>query len=227
MSSGKSFKHVLRISASAVATRLRGSSRQQQQQRAGKAESGAAGPGALDKPLIVIVPSAATSMVTIDNVADLLCAGKYVSPAQKRRQGLRAKAPVTLQNPQVTVTDPVSNAKIVMPANFQVFNSVTNIRRSDWDRVVAVFAAGKAYQFKDWPTKYFANRPDTVFRRARGFYAHYEDAPLDPEAKKWDVRRLSISRDKRHLDQFVMQDFWTQLGVFLHRKRPELMPAQV
>ena len=148
--------------------------------------------------------------------------------SEKRLQGLRAKAPIELQNPQVTITDPVSNAKIVMPASFQVLNSVTSIRRSaDWKRVVAVFAAGKAYQFKDWSPKHFGNKPDTVFRQARGFYAHYEDAPLDPEAKKWDVRRLSISRDKRHLDQFVMQDFWTQLGVFLHRKRPELLPAQV
>lgn len=34
---------------------------------------------------------------------------------------------------------------------FQLFNSKLQLSHDDWDRVVAVFVQGPAWQFKGWP----------------------------------------------------------------------------
>jgi hypothetical protein len=46
------------------------------------------------------------------------------------------------------------------------------------DRVVAVFAQGKQWQFKDWPFGY--GNPSEIFSKVKGFHLKMSGIPSDP-----------------------------------------------
>ena len=48
---------------------------------------------------------------------------------------------------------------------FKVVDNVSKLTREDWDRVVAVFAQGPSWQFKDWP---WDGNPVEIFNK--GFF---------------------------------------------------------
>ena len=52
--------------------------------------------------------------------------------------------------------------------------------RRDWDRVVAVFCSGKAWQFKTWPFRGAASGDllDT-FQRVLGVYLYFQDQTVE------------------------------------------------
>ncbi len=66
------------------------------------------------------------------------------------------------------------------PVAYEVTDQEPRHRR-DWDRVVAVFCSGKAWQFKKWPFP-GASSGDLLdtFQRMAGAYLHYQDEQIDP-----------------------------------------------
>jgi hypothetical protein len=58
-----------------------------------------------------------------------------------------------------------------------------------------------------------------LFQTFRGFYINYGDSPIEENVKKWNVRTLQISRNKRHLDKTVQHEFWDELEKFLFSVR--------
>jgi parafibromin len=109
------------------------------------------------------------------------------------------------------------------------------------DRVVAVFTGGAAWQFKDWkwtsPIEVFDKSKSVkhVIRdpcnplpfAAFGVHLYLDDRVVDPTVKTWNVTRLAISKQKRHLDKILTSDFWRLLEKYLLVKRPEFCtPAE-
>lgn len=95
-----------------------------------------------------------------------------------------------------------------------MIDSTTKMSTKDWSRVVAVFVLGQAWQFKDWHW----SSPVELFSNVRGFYLKYDDDALPAEVKSWNVKILTISKSKRHLDKTAALQFWNALDEFLLRK---------
>ena len=65
---------------------------------------------------------------------------RFVSTDDKKKQGARRDNEVLLQRRKTTATIP-----------YRVIDNISKLQPGDWDRVVAVFVQGPAWQFKGWP----------------------------------------------------------------------------
>ncbi|KAI9137276.1 RNA polymerase II accessory factor, partial [Paraphysoderma sedebokerense] len=57
----------------------------------------------------------------------------------------------------------------------------------------------------------------------RGFYVKYHDAPPPTPVSFWNVHMLNVDRNKRHLDQPVVIQFWTELEKWVLGNKPHLV----
>ena len=96
------------------------------------------------------------------------------------------------------------------------WNNGTRLSSGDWERVVAVFAQGAAWQFKGWKRE----APVDIFSRSLGVHLMYDDERPSKNVMAWNVRILKISKSKRHLDKPVHLDFWRQLDEFVRVHNP-------
>jgi parafibromin len=95
------------------------------------------------RPPIIIVPSALSGIISSMNAVDFLENNSYVTIEEKRKNGGQRE-----KERQITRNLPGGvKAKYLLVDN-------ANLNPKDWDRVVAVFAMGQAWQFKDWPEGY-------------------------------------------------------------------------
>ena len=62
-------------------------------------------------------------------------------------------------------------------------------------------------------------------RTAFGVHLYLDDRPVDSTVKTWNVTRLAISKQKRHLDKILTSDFWRLLDQYLLVKRPDFCAA--
>ena len=115
---------------------------------------GKTGAGKDPRPPIIIVPSALSGIISSMNAADFLQNSTYISIEEKRKNGApREKERFITRNVSTDVKSKyllVDNAKL---------------NPKDWDRVVAVFATGQAWQFKDWPVGY--SNPVELFSKVQ------------------------------------------------------------
>eukprot|EP00026_Physarum_polycephalum_P002575 Phypoly_transcript_02582.p1 GENE.Phypoly_transcript_02582~~Phypoly_transcript_02582.p1 ORF type:complete len:537 (-),score=134.79 Phypoly_transcript_02582:289-1899(-) len=156
-------------------------------------------------PPIIIVPSALTSLITMYNAFDFLEHGQYVNSMQRRGEtSTKASSVIVTHTPKTKG----------LPDKFQIVDSTTRMGPKDWSRVVAVFVLGQAWQFKDWQW----SSPAELFSNVKGFYLRCDDTQAPPEVKSWNVKILTISKTKRHLDKTAALDFWNSLEDFLARK---------
>ena len=89
----------------------------------------------------------------------------------------------------------------------------------DWDRVVAVFVQGPAWQFKGWP---WGGNPVDIFSRIRAYHLKWTELPLDNNVQKWAVNILQLDRNKRHLDRAILQQFWEVLDKHMAKNKTHL-----
>lgn len=89
---------------------------------------------------IIIIPAATTSLISMYNVKDILQDLRYVSVEQKKLEGARRDNEVLLQRQKNGVSVP-----------YRVIDNPAKLTAADWDRVVAVFVMGPAWQFKGYP----------------------------------------------------------------------------
>lgn len=102
---------------------------------------------------------------------------------------------------------------------FRIIEDPRKLRDEEWDRVVAVFVQGPAWQFKGWR---FGSHPTEIFARICAFHLKFDEQPLDKNVAQWSVNVLSLSQTKRHLDRAVLHKFWTTLDRYLVKNKPHL-----
>ncbi|KAG0468725.1 hypothetical protein HPP92_018053 [Vanilla planifolia] len=158
---------------------------------------------------IILVPSAFQTLITIYNVKEFLEDGVFV-PSDVKVKAMRG-AP---KPDCVTVQKKLSRDRVV--AAYEVRDKPSAFKPDDWERVVAVFVLGKEWQFKDWPFKDHVE----IFNKIIGFYVRFEDDSVESAkiVKQWNVKIISISKNKRHQDRAAALEVWDRLEDFMRSR---------
>ena len=127
---------------------------------------------------IIIVPSAPTSCITLLNAEDFLVNGEYHTMEEKRKQAI--KKPRELFIPRKR-----PDGKVVV---YRVLDDPRNLTDVEWNLVVAVFATGQTWQFKQWkhPT------PVTLFQNVLGVHVCVDSATVDANIQSWNCKVLKV-----------------------------------
>ncbi|XP_070532316.1 parafibromin-like [Ptychodera flava] len=168
---------------------------------------------------IVIIPASTTALITMYNAKDLLQDLKFVSTDDKKSQGARRDNEVLVQRKKETNQGGTVQT-VTVP--YRIIDTPSKLSPQDWDRVVAVFVQGPAWQFKGWPWLLADGSPVDIFARIKAFHLKYDEVSLDNNIKKWDVFVLGISRNKRHLDRASLQKFWEVLDKYMVKHKSHL-----
>lgn len=157
---------------------------------------------------IILVPSAFQTLITIYNVKEFLEDGVFVPTDVKVKQMKGARPEC------VTVQKKFSRDRVVTA--YEVRDKPSALKSEDWDRVVAVFVLGKEWQFKDWPFKDHVE----LFNKIIGFYMRFEDDSVESvkTVKQWNVKIISISKNKRHQDRPAALEVWNRLEEFVRSR---------
>ncbi|XP_043724301.1 protein CDC73 homolog [Telopea speciosissima] len=157
---------------------------------------------------IILVPSAFQTLITIYNVKEFLEDGVYIPTDVKVKQMKGAKPDC------VTVQKKFSRDRVVTA--YEVRDKPSTLKVEDWDRVVAVFVLGKEWQFKDWPFKDHVE----IFNKIIGFFMRFEDDSVESAkmVKQWNVKIISISKNKRHQDRAAALEVWDRLEEFMRSR---------
>ncbi|KAK6913956.1 Cell division control protein 73, C-terminal [Dillenia turbinata] len=157
---------------------------------------------------IILVPSAFQTLITIYNVKEFLEDGVFIPTDVKVKQMKGAKPDC------VTVQKKFSRDRVVTA--YEVRDKPSSLKAEDWDRVVAVFVLGKEWQFKDWPFKDHVE----IFNRIIGFFMRFEDDSVESakNVKQWNVKIISISKNKRHQDRAAALEVWDRLEEFVRSR---------
>uniref|UniRef100_A0A674EJZ4 Parafibromin n=1 Tax=Salmo trutta TaxID=8032 RepID=A0A674EJZ4_SALTR len=169
---------------------------------------------------IVIIPAATTSLITMLNAKDLLQDLKFVTPEEKKKQGVQRDNEVLLQRRKDQIQPGGATLSVTVP--YRVIDQPLKLAPQDWDRVVAVFVQGPAWQFKGWPWLLPDGSPVDIFAKIRAFHLKYDEQKMDPNVQKWDVTVLELSHHKRHLDRPMFLKFWETLDRYMVKHKSHL-----
>ncbi|KAK6631836.1 accessory factor associated with RNA polymerase II [Polyplax serrata] len=147
---------------------------------------------------IIIIPAASTSLITMYNAKDILQDLRYITTDEKKNSGVKRDNEVLLQR----------RKDGVLTVPYRVIDNPQKLSNADWDRVVAVFVMGPAWQFKGWP---WDGNPVEIFSKICAFHLKYDEMRLDTNVGKWAVNVIELSRTKRHLDRAALMLFWEKL----------------
>lgn len=92
---------------------------------------------------IIIIPAGTNSLVSMYNVKDILQEMRFVTQEQKKLEGGKRDNEVLIQRQKDGQTVP-----------YRVVDNPAKLSPSDWDRVVAVFVMGPAWQFKGYAIQF-------------------------------------------------------------------------
>lgn len=161
---------------------------------------------------IIIVPASLTSLLTLYNVKEFLEDGLFVPSVDKKNQGARKENLVVVKRKKG------KDDSTVVP--YHVIDNPSKFGATEWNRVVAVFALGPPWQFKDWKW----SSPVELFSKTQGFYLHFDDSQVPDTVKSWNVKLLPVSREKhkRHLDRTAVLQFWAAVDKFAAAKKSNL-----
>uniref|UniRef100_A0A5K3FS84 CDC73_C domain-containing protein n=1 Tax=Mesocestoides corti TaxID=53468 RepID=A0A5K3FS84_MESCO len=157
---------------------------------------------------IIIIPAAPTSLITMLNATDILQDLRFVTAEEKRSQGFKRENEVLIHRQK-------PDGRTVP---YRVIDQPNRLQPEEWNRVVAVFVQGQAWQFKGWP---IGSDPAVIFSIVKGFHIKYANMPLDPNVAKWNVHVINLDR-RRHLDKVNFQSVWDQLDKFIAKNKPFL-----
>ncbi|KAG1969223.1 parafibromin [Rhinichthys klamathensis goyatoka] len=169
---------------------------------------------------IIIIPAATTSLITMLNAKDLLQDLKFLTSEDKKKLGIQRDNEVLLQRRKDQVQPGGATLSVTVP--YRVIDQPLKLAPQDWDRVVAVFVQGPAWQFKGWPWLLPDGSPVDIFAKIRAFHLKYDEARTDPNVQKWDVTVLELSHHKRHLDRPVFLRFWETLDRYMVKHKAHL-----
>lgn len=92
-------------------------------------------------------------MITMYNAKDILQDLKFVPGEEKRSQGCKRETEILLQRRK--------DGNLTVP--YRVIDNPQKLTDADWERVVAVFIMGPAWQFKGWP---YEGDPVQIFSKS-------------------------------------------------------------
>jgi parafibromin len=154
---------------------------------------------------IIIVPAAATSLITMFNARQFLQDMVFVSSdGSFEREEEKPH--------EITFTREMSNHE---SADYAILDSVEQLRPNDWDRVVCAFVTGAAWQFKGWVW----SKPFDIFQHVKGFHLKYSIDHKPDTIMSWNITTIDIHPHKRHMDKAIVLDFWNQVDAFVLSKK--------
>ncbi|XP_060810258.1 parafibromin [Amyelois transitella] len=168
---------------------------------------------------IIIIPAATTALISMFNVKDMLQDLKFVPVEQKKAEGSVRENEVLLQRRKGATGDQVPNNANSTTVPYRVVDNPARLSAAEWDRVVAVFVQGPAWQFKGWP---WDGNPVQIFANICAFHLKFDEMKLDANVARWAVTVLNLSRTKRHLDRAVLLGFWETLDKHMMKNKPHL-----
>ena len=119
---------------------------------------------------IIVVPSVITSIISIFNAEEFLIKGVY-TPCTERGEKISQRYIVYQHR------------------RYQLVDDASKLSEEEWDRVLAVFATGQAWQFKDWKI----SNPAQLFQRVLGVHVIVDDRLPPPLIAQWNCRLLKVS----------------------------------
>lgn len=140
---------------------------------------------------IIIVPAGTAALLTLHNVKDFLSDSKYIPVADARARGPKPSS-IRLEH---------------FGNQFEFIDNPARLALADWSRVLACFTLTSTWQFKGWKWE----TPLELFQHVLGFHVYFDDVALDSNVAGWNVTRLAISRNKRHLDATAVMAFWNRI----------------
>jgi parafibromin len=158
---------------------------------------------------IIIIPSATTCLISMFNAKEILQDLKFVTNEEKKAKGMSRENEILLQRRK--------DDNNSVP--YRVIDNPSKLSAQEWNRVVAVFVMGPAWQFKGWP---WDGNPVDIFSKIAAFHLRYDEMKMDANVARWAVTVLNISRTKRHLDKSVLMAFWEKLDQYIIKNKPEL-----
>ncbi|SMN22702.1 similar to Saccharomyces cerevisiae YLR418C CDC73 Component of the Paf1p complex [Maudiozyma saulgeensis] len=151
----------------------------------------------LRKDPIILIPSATSSILTLANIKEFLEHSKYVNPRD---------ITITSDNDLITVEKKFT--KISRPIRFLIVNNTRMFTKPEyWDRVVAVFTTGHAWQFAN----YQWNTPQNLFQHCNGYYFHFNGDEVPQHVQQWNVQKIGLDKHQRFKDVEVVRFFWSNL----------------
>ncbi|XP_049887694.1 parafibromin [Pectinophora gossypiella] len=168
---------------------------------------------------IIIIPAAATSLISMYNVKDMLQDLKFVPVEQKKSEGAARENEVLLQRRKGPAGEHAPNTAASITVPYRVVDNPARLSAAEWDRVVAVFVQGPAWQFKGWP---WDGNPVQIFAHICAFHLKFDEMKLDANVARWAVTVLNLSRTKRHLDRAILLSFWETLDKHMMKNKPHL-----
>uniref|UniRef100_A0A914Y723 Parafibromin n=2 Tax=Panagrolaimus superbus TaxID=310955 RepID=A0A914Y723_9BILA len=163
----------------------------------------------ISKTPIIIIPASGTALISMYNAMDIFQDLKFVSTEEKKRIIQRRENELLIHRRK-------ENGHTVP---YRIVDNPSRLNDEEWDRVVAVFVQGPAWQFKGW---HWGGNPTTIFSHVCGFHLKFEDAKTDANVAKWAVDVLSLSKQKRHLDKAIFIRLWQKIEQFIIRNKPAL-----
>lgn len=153
------------------------------------------------KQPIIIVSPATTALLSLTNIKQFLEEGKFVEPSLQRADN----NVVTVNRPSDRFVEPAHSIMVV--DNVDLFT-----KPEYWDRVIAIFTTGQAWQF----SKYKYSKPEVLFQKYPGFYMSYQGDIVPKQIHDWNVSVVSVDRgEKRFRDKMIVKDLWMQIDKIL------------
>ena len=148
------------------------------------------------KDPIILIPSAASSILTVANIKQFLLESKYVNPRNL------PSVPNGLVNIEKNFE------RISRPIRFIIVDNTRMFTKPEyWDRVVAIFTTGHTWQFNN----YQWNSPQELFQRCKGYYFHFAGDSVPQHVQQWNVEKVELDKNKRFKDVEVVRYFWHSL----------------
>jgi parafibromin len=149
---------------------------------------------------IIIISAAPKSLITMYNAKEILQDLRYISTEEMKAKtgGMKRENELLIQRRK--------EGGLTVP--YRVIDNPSKLTPADWDRVVAVFVMGQAWQFKGWP---WDGNPTVIFSKICGFHLKWDEANLEKNIGNWAVNTIQLSHNKRHLDRACLQIFWEVL----------------
>jgi parafibromin len=126
---------------------------------------------------IIIVPNAATSLLSIFNVEDYLVNGRFVTTQEKKNHGATRECPLRIKKTNEYGTK-----------TYDVIDNPLSLTDEDWNRVVAVFVTGQEWQFKTWKWKTAVE----LFKNVLGVFVNFEGHTILPTVQSWNCKILKV-----------------------------------
>ncbi|SPO26196.1 related to CDC73 - DNA-directed RNA polymerase II accessory protein [Ustilago trichophora] len=180
---------------------------------------------------IVVLSSSPTSLLNMFNIKQFLEEGIFVPPeeARQRARGV-ADLVVSITSRGGSVGQGGAGGGVGIGRRILVVDSAEAVIRlggssasapgaDPWNRVIAVFTTGQAWQFKT----YKWNDPRELFKNVMGVYVRWHNEPQNANIRDWNVVEVQVDRNKRHTDKQAVSHFWRQLESWTQRRKPHLL----